>query len=57
MRKNKPKGGRQNYISGKKEDWILLIAKIYFYKNKFANTYISYEKFAIAFHINTLKLF
>ena len=48
----------------KKNDWffnnkenLLLFLKSNFYKSKFANTYMSYEKLAIAFDINTLKLF
>ena len=48
----------------KKNDWffnnkenLLLFLKSNFYKSKFANTYMSYEKLAIRFDINILKLF
>ena len=47
----------------KKTDWLLIIGKIYVfltsnvYKNNFANSYMSYEKLAVIFDINTLKLF
>ena len=36
---------------------LILFLKSNFYKSKFANTYLSYEKLASAFDINTLKLF
>ena len=37
------------------ENFFLL--KFNFYKSKSAKTYMSYEKLAIVFDINTLKLF
>ena len=36
---------------------LILFLKSNFYKSKFANTYLSYEKLASAFDVNTLKLF
>ena len=54
---------KQATLKEKKEDWIIIIEKIYFfskiqhYKSKFANIYISYEKLAHIFDIKTLKLF
>ena len=36
---------------------LLSFLKSNFYKSEFANTYMSYKKLAIAFDINTLKLF
>ena len=50
-------------LNEKKPDWLLIIGKIYvfltsnLYKNKVAKWYMSYEKLAIMFDINTLKLF
>ena len=36
---------------------LLSFLKSNFYQSKFANSYMSYEKLSILFHINTLKLF
>ena len=47
---------KKKKIFNNKEN-LLLFLKSNFYKNKFANTYMSYVKLAIVFHINTLKLF
>ena len=47
---------KRRFICNNKEN-LLLFLKSNFNKTKFPNTYMSYEKLAIAFDINRSKLF